>query len=210
MDSENKNEGDKINIRELLRNTKINAKANRVKQKKEQGNDTLKVSELLRQVRVAKNVTQVEMANRLGMSQNGYGKIERGQTYLTLTKIKEIAKALDISYSELLSSVEGFEQEKTELEEVKENEQMVQLQQENKDLRLRLATQAKEVSKKVTKRYVEEKRLLNQNIAEKDKIISLLEKRIAILEHELSGGFESLQKAIDRLGKLMTSSELPK
>ena len=141
------------------------------------------INDAIRNIRVSRNLTQAELAKILGISQNGVSNIEQGRTLLTLPKIKEIAKALDISYSDLLSNVEGFEEEKVEFEEKKENEQITLLEQEIKAIRLRCAKKIKQVSKELTERHIEEKRLLRETIREKDKVITLLEDKIRLLEN---------------------------
>lgn len=148
------------------------SKARMTEQKK--NSDVLKINNVLREIRVSKNITQLEMATKLGVSQNGYGKIERGQTFLTLPKIKEIAKALDVNYAELLSQVEGFEQEKTEFETVKLNEEIEQVEAKHLEkLKELLAQHSKEVD------------FLKGTIQQKDTIISLLEQRIDDLNEKI-------------------------
>lgn len=183
----------KTNVKKIVQDAYTLAKNNKKVQKEEkarltkgkqiEGNDKPTVNDVIRQIRVSKNLTQQEVAERLSMSQNGYSKIERGFAMMTLEKIKEIAKALDVNYAELLSQVEGFEQEKEEFEEKKENEQITLLEQEIKSIRLRCAKKIKQVSKEITERNIEEKRLLRQNLAEKDKVIQLLEDKIRLLEN---------------------------
>ena len=50
----------------------------------------MKVNEKIRFLRENKNLTQDQMAERLGMSTNGYAKIERGETRLTIPKLEQI------------------------------------------------------------------------------------------------------------------------
>ena len=44
-----------------------------------------------------KNLTREYVAEELKMSMSGYGKIERGEVDLTVTKLSEISKVLDVS-----------------------------------------------------------------------------------------------------------------
>ncbi|EER46210.1 hypothetical protein AM305_02623, partial [Actinobacillus minor NM305] len=46
---------------------------------------------------------QDEMADRLGMSTNGYAKIERGETRLTIPKLEQIVEVFDTDILELMS-----------------------------------------------------------------------------------------------------------
>ncbi len=69
----------------------------------------MEIQEKIRLMRNAKNWSQEEMANKLGMSVNGYANIEHGTTDLHVKKIKKIAKIFEIDLMELLNFGEkGF------------------------------------------------------------------------------------------------------
>lgn len=51
----------------------------------------------IRTIRELKNLTREYVADELKMSMSGYGKIERGEVDLTVSKLIEIAKVLDVS-----------------------------------------------------------------------------------------------------------------
>lgn len=55
------------------------------------------VYENIKKIRELKNLTREYMADELKMSTSGYGKIERGEVDLTVSKLKKIAKALGVS-----------------------------------------------------------------------------------------------------------------
>ncbi len=63
----------------------------------------MKVNEKIRFLRENKSWSQEEMANKLGMSTNGYSKIERGETRLSLPKLEQIVQILDTDIIELMS-----------------------------------------------------------------------------------------------------------
>jgi len=54
-------------------------------------------------MRQSKSWSQEEMADKLGMSVNGYGKIEQGKTDTTFSKLEQIAEAFEIDLMELMS-----------------------------------------------------------------------------------------------------------
>ena len=56
-----------------------------------------KVYENIRKIRELKNLTREYVAAELTMSPSGYGKIERGDVDLTVSKLIEISKVLDVS-----------------------------------------------------------------------------------------------------------------
>lgn len=51
----------------------------------------------IRKIRELKNMTREYVAEELKMSMSGYGKIERGEVDLTVSKLTEISKVLDVS-----------------------------------------------------------------------------------------------------------------
>jgi transcriptional regulator with XRE-family HTH domain len=62
----------------------------------------MSVHEKIRFLRQAKGWTQEEVADKLNMSQNGYGCIERGETDVNLSRLEQIADLFEIKLSELL------------------------------------------------------------------------------------------------------------
>ncbi len=63
----------------------------------------MKVNEKIRFLRESQNWSQEEMANKLNMSTNGYSKIERGETRLTIDKLEKISKTFGVDILELMS-----------------------------------------------------------------------------------------------------------
>lgn len=61
------------------------------------------IEEKIRTIRELKNFTQEYMAEKLGITQAGYSKIESGATKISYTKLSEISKILDIEVEELLA-----------------------------------------------------------------------------------------------------------
>lgn len=56
----------------------------------------------IRELREQRNWTQEYMADKLGLTRNGYAKIERGESTPSLERLDEIAKLFEISIVELL------------------------------------------------------------------------------------------------------------
>lgn len=54
-------------------------------------------------MRQLKGWSQEQMAEKLGMSVNGYSNIERGETDLQISRIEEIARVLQVDLLELFS-----------------------------------------------------------------------------------------------------------
>ncbi len=72
--------------------------------------------EKIRLIREEKGYSQEAVASELGLSVSGYGKIERGQTELTVNKAFEISKVLGVSAYKILDISE------TNNQDIKSNE----------------------------------------------------------------------------------------
>ncbi|MBB4801531.1 helix-turn-helix transcriptional regulator [Flavobacterium johnsoniae] len=57
----------------------------------------------IKNIRELKNYTQEYMAERLGVTQAGYSKIEKGKTSLSYEKLVEIGRILDVSVEDIIS-----------------------------------------------------------------------------------------------------------
>ena len=130
----------------------------------------MSVQEKIRLVREAKGWTQEVVAEKLEMSVNGYGDIERGDTDIKLSKLQKIADLFDLKLSELIEINEkgilnlAYKQTNSywsiglnsnELQQLKLELEKSQLMNEHKD---------KEIA------------MLKHEIEQSNKIISLLEK----------------------------------
>ncbi|MCU0431709.1 MAG: helix-turn-helix transcriptional regulator [Cytophagaceae bacterium] len=69
-------------------------------------NYNIKIGNGIRMLRLVRNWTQEEMAYRLEMSLPGYGKIERGQTDISISRIIKIAMQFEMKPSEFLHFIE--------------------------------------------------------------------------------------------------------
>lgn len=63
----------------------------------------MKSHEKIRQKREEKKWSQEYMATQLGLSPNGYAKIERGETKLTLQRLNELAEIFEVDGMDLIS-----------------------------------------------------------------------------------------------------------
>ena len=61
-----------------------------------------KINSSIKSIRELKNFTQEYVAERLGMTQAGYSKIEKGITTLTFEKLEEIAVILEIDVTAII------------------------------------------------------------------------------------------------------------
>jgi transcriptional regulator with XRE-family HTH domain len=63
---------------------------------------SMSVNEKIKLIREAKNLTQEQVAEKLGMCVNSYGDIERGERDIKLSRLEKIAELFEMKASELL------------------------------------------------------------------------------------------------------------
>ena len=56
-----------------------------------------RIGEKIRKIRELKGLKQENVAQELGMSLGGYGKIERGESSISVDRLQQIAKILDLA-----------------------------------------------------------------------------------------------------------------
>lgn len=61
------------------------------------------IKDKIKNIRELKNYTQEYMAEKLGVTQAGYSKIEKGKTSLSYEKLVEIGRILDVSVEDIIS-----------------------------------------------------------------------------------------------------------
>lgn len=66
----------------------------------------MEIYEKIKMMREMNQWTQEEVAEKLGMSTTGYAKIERGQTNVSVEKLKQIAQIFNINIAQLLDDNE--------------------------------------------------------------------------------------------------------
>lgn len=62
----------------------------------------LKIAKKLKSVRIAQNLTQLELAEKANISANYYAKVERGEAVPSLDTFGKIVKALGVKSSDIL------------------------------------------------------------------------------------------------------------
>lgn len=108
-------------------------------------NNNDQVVSKIKQIRLEKNFLQKYLADGLGISQTAYGRIENGQTQLTINNLYQIAARLEVKASVLL----GIE----DLFTFNNNESMVMANVNQGHLVIHLnAEQASELLKKIEKK----------------------------------------------------------
>lgn len=61
------------------------------------------IGDNIKKFRELKNITREQMASDLDMSVSGYGKVERGEIDLTLSRIQQIAQIIGVDISQILN-----------------------------------------------------------------------------------------------------------
>lgn len=61
----------------------------------------MQTHEKIRELRERQGWTQEDMADKLSLSVNGYAKIERGETRLTLQRLEQVAQIFDVDLADM-------------------------------------------------------------------------------------------------------------
>lgn len=64
--------------------------------------DTMKIAKKIKEARIAKNMTQMNLADAMGVSYQAVSNWERGNSMPDISKLEDLCKALDLSVSDLL------------------------------------------------------------------------------------------------------------
>jgi transcriptional regulator with XRE-family HTH domain len=67
-----------------------------------------KIGNSLRKIRELKGLKQETVAKKLGLTTNGYGKIERGESTLNLDRLNQIADVFGVSTNDILNFDESI------------------------------------------------------------------------------------------------------
>ena len=131
----------------------------------------MKINEKIRQLREQHQLSQENMADRLGMSVTGYAKIERGEVRSNLPRLEQISEVFDMDICELLSYGES--------EKVYFNNSVTESTNSNNFLFA--------VGNDNLEKAIQQLQLIishkDELLAQKDKIILGLEREIALLRN---------------------------
>ncbi|VTM24939.1 anaerobic benzoate catabolism transcriptional regulator [Stutzerimonas stutzeri] len=131
----------------------------------------MKINEKIRQLREQHQLSQENMADKLGMSVTGYAKIERGEVRSNLPRLEQISEVFDMDICELLSYGES--------EKVYFNNSVTESTNSNNFLFA--------VGNDNLEKAIQQLQLIishkDELLAQKDKIILGLEREIALLRN---------------------------
>jgi hypothetical protein len=134
----------------------------------------MKINEKIRQLREQHQLSQENMADKLGMSVTGYAKIERGEVRSNLPRLEQISEVFDMDICELLSYGEN--------EKVYFNNSVTESTNSNNSNNFLFA-----VGNDNLEKAIQQLQLIishkDELLAQKDKIILGLEREIALLRN---------------------------
>ena len=134
----------------------------------------MKINEKIRQWREQHQLSQENMADKLGMSVTGYAKIERGEVRSNLPRLEQISEVFDMDICELLSY--------GETEKVYFNNSVTESTNSNNSNNFLFA-----VGNDNLEKAIQQLQLIishkDELLAQKDKIILGLEREIALLRN---------------------------
>ncbi|NJO14508.1 MAG: helix-turn-helix domain-containing protein [Thioploca sp.] len=116
----------------------------------------MEISERIKFMRLFKGWSQDEMAAKLHMALSGYAKIERGETDIPFSRLKQIAKTFEIELSHLIGLNEKNVFNVTGNHDTHDNSSIIniypceisRLQHENEKLRIIIEQKDKEIEQK--------------------------------------------------------------
>lgn len=121
----------------------------------------------MRELREKQGLTQAELAEKIGLTPNGYAKIERNETTPQAENVKRIAQALGVSMETLMNH---HQDEPKNIIIVSDNNMTDTVSIKN------ISCNADEYQAQID--------LLKQIIAEKDKQIKMLENMVELLKNQ--------------------------
>ena len=134
----------------------------------------MKINEKIRQLREQHQLSQENMADKLGMSVTGYAKIERGEVRSNLPRLEQISEVFDMDICELLSY--------GETEKVYFNNSVTESTNSNNSNNFLFA-----IGNDNLEKAIQQLQLIishkDELLAQKDKIILGLEREIALLRN---------------------------
>jgi hypothetical protein len=134
----------------------------------------MKINEKIRQLREQHQLSQENMADKLGMSVTGYAKIERGEVRSNLPRLEQISEVFDMDICELLSYGES--------EKVYFNNSVTESTNSNNSNNFLFA-----VGNDNLEKAIQQLQLIishkDELLAQKDKIILGLEREITLLRN---------------------------
>lgn len=127
--------------------------------------DNSSIKANIRSVRKSRNLTQEEVAHRLGMSLTSYRDLERGETAVVNTNLIKVAGLLDTTTEELVLGYRPVQMQGPELEDVRQeySSQITTLQKRVEDLERLVSS-------------------LEETVSTKNEIISMLRKKLGEVE----------------------------
>ena len=74
-----------------------------------------KVYANIKAIRTAKNLKQEDVAQKMGMAQSNYARLEKGLTQVTVERLEQLAEIFEMSVSAILSFETGQESDKEDI-----------------------------------------------------------------------------------------------
>lgn len=102
--------------------------------------DNLKFGRFIKELRKEKNITQKELAEKIGLTDKAISKWERGLSFPDITILSSLAEVFDVDVSEILNGERGKEKvSKEDIEKkIEEEVQKVTLKKEKRERRIKI------------------------------------------------------------------------
>ena len=102
--------------------------------------DNLKFGSFIKELRKEKNMTQKELADKIGLTDKAISKWERGLSFPDITMLSSLAEVFDVDVSEILNGERGKEKvSKEDIEKkIEEAVEKVTLKKEKRERKIKI------------------------------------------------------------------------
>lgn len=148
----------------------------------------------IKAIRLAKGLTQIEVAEKTGMTQGNYGRLEKGLIQVTIERLEQLAQVFEMSVGNLLNYEGETPIEKADIDFLRN--EVFSLQRQNLKLKKEIAD--------LEQTYEESDLYGIQRIKEQEEKVKLLKKEVKDLKEKLADKDRTinlLEKSIDALAK---------
>jgi transcriptional regulator with XRE-family HTH domain len=123
--------------------------------------------ELLKKYRILRGLTQKEVGEKLGMTQSGYAKLERGENKIDIDKLVNITSVLKVPFNSFNSNEEGdFQVEQMEAFYYLRLKDIADIFRGNNNMSENQKDIAKEIFVKAFNSIEQEKKIIKESLTE--------------------------------------------
>lgn len=155
----------------------------------------------IKALRLAKGLTQIEVAEKTGMTQGNYGRLEKGLIQVTIERLEQLAEVFEMSVGNLLNYEGEIPIEKADIDFLRN--EVLNLQKQNAKLKKAIA-ETEKTQEEADSYVYDRKKELENKIKDFKKEVKDLKEKIDLQKERLNEKdrtIKLLEKTIDALTK---------